>query len=102
MNALRHVRPGKEFVPKFPLFKRVNVNGKDRIPLYSWALEMCPSPHNILIKRSDLLYDPISAEDIRWNFEKILFTRKGKPFRRYSHKKHPFELKDDIEFLLSQ
>merc|ERR1712215_352762 len=44
MNILKYARPGGGFVPKFPIFKRVDVNGANRIPLYKWALRRCPFP----------------------------------------------------------
>jgi len=101
MNILRFVRPGNGFVPNFPLFSRVDVAGKDMIPLYAWATSRCPSPAKPFKKRMDLLYEEMSAEDIRWNFEKILFGRKGQPYRRYWHNLPPHEVEEDIKYLLN-
>jgi len=100
MNTLRYVRPGNGFVPNFPLFSRVDVAGDDKIPLYAWATSRCPAPVNRFEKRMELLYEGMSAEDIRWNFEKILFDRTGQPYTRYWHKSLPSELEEDIEYLL--
>merc|ERR1712004_441553 len=49
-----------------------------------------------------LLYSPMSQEDVRWNWEKILFDKNGQPFRRYSSMVEPFEIEEDIISLLAQ
>ena len=38
MNAIRHVRPGNNFEPSFQVFGRSDVNGANRLDLYTWAL----------------------------------------------------------------
>jgi len=101
MKILRFVRPGNGFVPNFPLFSRVDVAGKDKIPLYAWATSRCPPPDKSFKKRMDLLYEEMSAEDIRWNFEKILFDTKGQPYKRYWHGLSPNEIEEDIKYLLN-
>ena len=35
-NAIKYVRPGNGFVPKFPLTKRIDVNGVNEHPIYSF------------------------------------------------------------------
>jgi len=49
-----------------------------------------------------LLYSPMSQEDVRWNWEKILFDKNGQPFRRYASMVEPFEIEEDIITLLAQ
>jgi glutathione peroxidase len=49
---------------KFPLTRKIEVNGAGRHPLYSWLLTSFPG-------------------DIEWNFEKFLIDRSGKVVRRY-------------------
>jgi glutathione peroxidase len=49
-----------------------------------------------------LYYTPLSQEDIRWNFEKILFDRNGQPYKRYAPTTEPFELEEDIRFLIEK
>jgi len=102
INALAHVRPGAGFKPNFPLFARSDVNGAGRLPVYSMALDRCPAPQANLADPHMLYYSPISQEDIRWNYEKILFDRNGQPYRRYSPTTEPFELEEDIRTLISQ
>ena len=38
LNAIQHVRPGNNFQPDFTLFARADVNGQNRLPVYSWSL----------------------------------------------------------------
>jgi len=102
MNTIRYVRPGNGFVPEFPLFSRVDVAGKNKIPLYAWATSRCPAPNIGFRKRMNLLYEEMSAEDIRWNFEKILFDHTGQPFKRYGDQVLPLEVEKDIEYLLKR
>lgn len=102
MNAIKLVRPGNDFQPNFVISARSDVNGASRIPLYSWALSQCEPPIPTLNTPQMLYYTPLSKEDIRWNFEKLLFDRKGQPYRRYSSATEPFQLEDDLRFLIEQ
>eukprot|EP00092_Neocalanus_flemingeri_P034135 GFUD01037122.1.p1 GENE.GFUD01037122.1~~GFUD01037122.1.p1 ORF type:complete len:103 (+),score=22.67 GFUD01037122.1:353-661(+) len=101
MNAMVHVRPGNGFQPSFDIFKRSDVNGASRIPLYSWILGRCEAPVPNFQDPKMLYYTPISKEDIRWNYEKILIDRTGQPYRRYASVVEPFEIEDDVKFLVS-
>jgi len=101
MNAIRHVRPGNNFNPDFPLFSRCDVNGANRIPLYSWVLSRCEAPVPFFQDPKMLYYTPISKEDIRWNYEKILIDRTGQPYRRYAPSVEPMEMEEDIQYLIS-
>jgi glutathione peroxidase len=38
--------------------------------------------------------------DVRWNFEKFLISRKGKPVKRYDASSRVSDMHDDIESLL--
>ncbi|MDO9153956.1 MAG: glutathione peroxidase [Paludibacter sp.] len=70
----------------FPLFEKIEVNGDNAHPLYQYLKS----------------YLPLETEknDIRWNFEKFLIDKAGKPVKRYSPKTKPAELINDIEELL--
>ena len=69
----------------FPLFEKLKVNGDDAHPLYQYLKSALPLD---------------GKNDIRWNFEKFLIGKDGKPARRYSPKTKPAELAADIEALL--
>lgn len=36
LNGIKYVRPGGGFVPNFQMFKKIDVNGKDEHPLYTY------------------------------------------------------------------
>lgn len=36
LNTIKYVRPGNGYVPKFPMFAKMEVNGKDEHPLYTY------------------------------------------------------------------
>jgi len=101
-NAIQHVRPGNNFQPVFEIFQRSDVNGENRLPVYSWALSLCDPPTTTFNDPKMLYYSPVSAEDIRWNFEKILFDKTGKPFRRYPPNTEPFDIEEDVRLLVEQ
>ena len=69
----------------FPLFEKLKVNGDDAHPLYQYLKSALPLD---------------GKNDIRWNFEKFLIGKDGKPVKRYSPKTKPAELAADIEALL--
>merc|ERR1712133_309546 len=75
MNVIKWVRPGNDFQPNFVISARSDVNGASRLPVYSWALSRCEPPIHTLNNPQMLYYTPLSKEDIRWNFEKLLFDR---------------------------
>jgi len=101
MNALAHVRPGNGFVPNFTLLEKSEVNGANRMPLYDWVLNMCDSPMADFSDKSLLMYQGLKSNDIRWNFEKILFNTAGQPVKRYPPGTEVEEIIPDIENLLS-
>lgn len=69
----------------FPLFQKIEVNGKNTHPLYKLLKEQLPLE---------------GKNDIRWNFEKFLIDKSGKPIKRFSPKTKPEDLVTDIEVLL--
>jgi len=97
IKALEFVRPGNGFKPNFPLTEKSEVNGENRIPLYTWALDLCPSPVRKFNEQSSLLYSPYDSHDIRWNFEKILFNKMGHPVKRYEPSTKVSEIIPDIK-----
>jgi len=101
LDGLKYVRPGRGFVPNFPLFQKVAVNGVNQHDVYKWAKSRCPSPHDDFRPRRVLLYDPLNSRDIRWNFEKILIDKNGQPKKRYKPKVTPGQLVRDIQTILN-
>jgi glutathione peroxidase len=72
----------------FQLFEKINVNGSDAHPLYKYL-------------KKELKAGWFSNK-IKWNFEKFIIDKNGKPFKRFSPKTKPKELEEDILNLLKQ
>ncbi|KAG9267229.1 glutathione peroxidase 9 [Astyanax mexicanus] len=100
MDVLRCVRPGGGFIPKFPIFSKIEVNGITEEPLFSYLKECLPSNNPLIGEIKKLYWSPIKDSDIRWNFEKFLITADGKPYRRYDLHCPFEEVEKDIAALL--
>ncbi len=66
----------------FPLFARINVNGRWAHPLYKWLKQALPGAE---------------GGAIEWNFAKFLVGRDGKVIARYAPATEPAALAPDIE-----
>uniref|UniRef100_A0A8C7YM02 Glutathione peroxidase n=1 Tax=Oryzias sinensis TaxID=183150 RepID=A0A8C7YM02_9TELE len=83
LDILKYVRPGGEFVPRFPIFAKVEVNGLSEDPLFTFLKESLPFVNPVVGDIKRLYWSPIKVDDIRWNFERFLITSNGMPFKRY-------------------
>jgi len=101
-NGVKYVRPGGGFEPNFQMFKRLEVNGENEHPLFAFLKEHCPATRQSFASKEHLWYHPQKISDIRWNWEKFLITRAGKPFMRYDPGTKPDEIMADVQFLLEQ
>ena len=70
----------------FPMFAKIDVNGKDADPLYQFLTEEAPGA--------------LGMKAIKWNFTKFLIDREGNVIARYSPNTNPKDIKKDIEKLL--
>lgn len=70
----------------FPLMAKVEVNGPNETPLYSWLKSEAPGV--------------MGTKSIKWNFTKFLIDRDGKVVRRYAPTDKPESIAKDIEKLL--
>lgn len=66
----------------FEMFSKIDVNGKDEAPLYSWLKSK---------KRSPI------GKNINWNFTKFLVDRNGEVVERYEPQTEPLEIEEDIK-----
>ena len=92
-----HQEPGDEeeiatfcernFGVTFPLFAKVDVNGRDAHPLYQWLRS----------EKSGMV-----GNKIRWNFTKFLIDPDGNVVNRYGSTTTPEQIADDIEALLPE
>ena len=74
------------FGVSFPLMAKVEVNGPNETPLYSWLKSEAPGL--------------MGTKSIKWNFTKFLIDRQGKVVRRYAPTDKPESIAKDIEKLL--
>ena len=70
----------------FQLFEKINVNGKDTHPIYKY------------LKKS-IRYGLFSSR-IKWNFEKFIINKDGRPGKRLSPKAKPKDMESLIIKLL--
>lgn len=70
----------------FPLFAKIDVNGKNAHPLFIW------------LKRA--ANGVLGTEAIKWNFTKFLVSRDGLKVKRYASATSPEDMTGDIEALL--
>ena len=75
----------KNYGVDFQMFSKIDVNGKDANPLYTYLKEAAPEE---------------KGADIKWNFSKFLIDRKGNVVKRFDSKVKPEELASDIEKVL--
>jgi len=102
LNGIKYVRPGDEYVPKFNITAKVEVNGENQIPLYSFLKSTCPNPSLTIGDPSRLYWTPIKQHDLTWNFEKFLINQDGRPVKRYAPAVLPQDIFDDIDGLLDE
>ncbi|MBO0998723.1 glutathione peroxidase [Bacillus sp. SD075] len=70
----------------FPMFAKVNVNGKEAHPLFSYLTENAPGV--------------MGSKSIKWNFTKFLIDRDGNIVSRYAPKTKPLDMEEDLKKLL--
>lgn len=75
------------FNVKFPLFKKVEVNGDNATPLYNYLKTEAPGL--------------MGSKSIKWNFTKFLVGKDGKVIKRYASQTKPEKIKADIQAALS-
>uniref|UniRef100_A0A8C4SXN3 Glutathione peroxidase 6-like n=1 Tax=Erpetoichthys calabaricus TaxID=27687 RepID=A0A8C4SXN3_ERPCA len=82
LNVLKYVRPGGGFIPRFQVFGKLEVNGADEHPLFTFLKESCSFVNPFIGDPKRLYWSPMKVSDIRWNFEKFLILPNGVPFNR--------------------
>ncbi|CAA2965753.1 probable glutathione peroxidase 2 [Olea europaea subsp. europaea] len=73
------------FKAEFPIFDKIEVNGKNAAPLYK------------LLKSEK---GGLFVDAIKWNFTKFLVNREGKVVERYAPRTSPLQIEEDIQKLL--
>jgi len=75
-----------QFNIKFPLFSKIDVNGDNTHPLFSYLKQQAPGI--------------LGSKSIKWNFTKFLVNRQGQVIKRYAPRTKPESIITDIEKLL--
>ncbi len=97
------------FGTEFPQFKKIEVNGDNELPLFTFLKSKCgfkgfDKDHKIgaLLDEMLLKADPdyASKPDIKWNFTKFLIDRKGNVVERYEPTTAIQVIEDAIKQLL--
>ncbi|MEH7076506.1 glutathione peroxidase [Neobacillus drentensis] len=70
----------------FPMFAKVDVNGKNADPLFTYLKNQKPGT---------------LTKNIKWNFTKFLVDQKGQVIERYAPTTEPSRIEKDIKKLLS-
>ena len=70
----------------FPMFKKVDVNGKDAHPLFVYLTENAPGL--------------LGVKAVKWNFTKFLVDANGNVIKRFAPATKPKDIIPDIEALL--
>lgn len=91
----------------FQIMKKVDVNGADEHPIFTYLKEQAPSEevHGLKAKAATALFTKISKSvekdsDIKWNFTKFLISRDGNTVKRYAPTTEPESFEKDIESML--
>mmetsp|Transcript_11340 Transcript_11340/g.38655 ORF Transcript_11340/g.38655 Transcript_11340/m.38655 type:complete len:156 (+) Transcript_11340:282-749(+) len=121
LNTLKYVRPGNGFEPKFDVFGKVNVNGKDCDPLWKALRTAIRAPMDadqdskgngaldsdvLILHRGGFdattvaTWSPVCRSDVAWNFEKFVLDSQGVPVKRYSRYYDTMQIAADLEALL--
>ena len=117
-NQFGHQAPGEDeeihafctgrYKTQFDQFKKLDVNGENADPLFTWLKNEAPADEpvkSLKAKAAMAAIAKISASckapnDIKWNFTKFLVDREGRVVRRLSPIADPMELEETIKSLL--
>lgn len=96
-NQFGHQEPGtaddigsfceKNYGVTFPLFEKIDVNGKNAHPLFQYLKSAAPGL--------------LGIQAIKWNFTKFLIKPDGSVYKRYAPQTTPAEIIQDVEKLLA-
>ncbi|CAM3370937.1 glutathione peroxidase [Marinicrinis lubricantis] len=93
----------------FPMFEKVEVNGENEHPLFTYLKAKAPfegfdlsnpTAKMLLAKIKTEQPDLINEHRIKWNFTKFLVNRQGEVVQRFETPVDPFDMTGAIEKLL--
>lgn len=94
----------------FPRFKKIEVNGANEHPLYTYLKASITRGEGkgnglmaLMLRLSSRLNGKSKQQsDIKWNFEKFLVDRSGRPVKRFAPVVKPEQIAAEIESLLAR
>lgn len=91
----------------FPRFRKIDVNGENAAPLYTWLKQQRPDGRKARGLMAMMLKLSTKANgksnemgDIKWNFTKFLIDRKGNVVERFEPAITPEKLESEIKNLI--
>ena len=124
LNTLKYVRPGNNYEPASTMIvtEKVDVNGANSHPLWSWMrgeikiplgedgvdsqgngcadIDALVLPRGAFGGQTYTLWSPVTRSDVAWNFEKFLLDKDGKVAQRYSRYFEIGGIASDIDNLM--
>jgi glutathione peroxidase len=90
----------------FPVFGKIDVNGDQADPLYTYLRSEAPGDfgpdHGRMYEHvKNTRPGAIGTDEIKWNFTKFLIDRDGNVVRRYEPSVRPEEIRGDLDELLN-
>jgi glutathione peroxidase len=95
------------FLVEYPIFDKIDVNGENEDPLYTYLKEEQPFKDitgkgagklKLVVKAKD--WDYKNNNDIKWNFTKFLVNHEGNVVNRFEPTEDLDDIKDEIKKLL--
>ena len=116
-NQFGHQAPGDDseihefctakYQTQFDQLKKIEVNGENESPLYTYLKEALPTEEVKGLKNkmamkaiAKISVTAKKPSDIKWNFTKFLVDRNGNPVKRYDPTCPPADMEKDILALL--
>lgn len=96
-----------KFLVQYPIFDKIDVNGENADPLYTYLKEQQPFKDitgkgarklKMVVKATDWNYK--DNNDIKWNFTKFLVDREGNVVQRFEPTEDLNDVKEKIKELL--
>ncbi|MBO7100547.1 MAG: glutathione peroxidase [Bacteroidales bacterium] len=116
-NQFAHQDPGSDseiqefcqvnYGVTFQIMKKVDVNGADEHPIFTYLKEQAPDEEykGLKAKAAATMFKSISKSvekdsDIKWNFTKFLISRDGSVVKRFAPTTEPKDFEKEIEAML--
>lgn len=96
-----------KYKTKFDQLSKINVNGDDEEPLYTFLKKEMPDEEIVGMKNKiamkaiqKISTTAVKPSDIKWNFTKFLVDREGKVVKRFDPTFVPGDIEPDIEKII--